>query len=337
MTLSREDTNVLKGLALLLLLAHHLFYINDGQYNDMHIIGRYNLVQTIGYSSKICVAIFVFLSGFGLSVKYQRVVSIEKKRFYAERFTKLYINYWIIWLLFMPISLIIFGPSLHQAYGSMIPVKLLLDFTGLINVIGLYGYNPTWWFYSCIILLYAFFPFIHACNRKGFMPFMLIASVVLYLIPGNIALCARLFLPSFLIGVYMAENKKNTPPLFACAIMLIMLLGERVYMKYEILCDAITVMMLTLVYVQIKLPKWLSAILHYLGRHSMNIFLFHTFIYYLWFRDYIYISRSPLVIYMTLLISCIIISIAIEYVKGVLKLDKIQSQIISLLCPTISA
>ena len=65
--LSLNDTMLLKGVALLLLLAHHLFYQGIG-YNDIHLYGSHYLVKEIGIISKLCVAIFVFLSGYELTV-----------------------------------------------------------------------------------------------------------------------------------------------------------------------------------------------------------------------------------------------------------------------------
>lgn len=58
--LSLSDTNALKGIALILLLCHHLFYIQDGSYNDILVFGKYPLVQEFGLACKVCVAIFVF-------------------------------------------------------------------------------------------------------------------------------------------------------------------------------------------------------------------------------------------------------------------------------------
>lgn len=70
--LSLADTNALKGIALLFLLCHHLFYIQDGSYHDILLFGKYPLVQEFGIACKVCVAIFVFLSGYGLATKYSR-------------------------------------------------------------------------------------------------------------------------------------------------------------------------------------------------------------------------------------------------------------------------
>lgn len=63
--LTLQDTDFLKGLALLLLLCHHLFYIDNGLYDSISIAGH-NVIQVIGQWSKVCVAIFIFLSGYGL-------------------------------------------------------------------------------------------------------------------------------------------------------------------------------------------------------------------------------------------------------------------------------
>ena len=53
----------------------------------------------------------------------------------------------------------------------------------------------------------------------------------------------------------------------------------------------------------------------FLGKHSMNIFLFHTFIFYFWFQNIIYASRNPIIIFFTLLAICIPISIVLEWMK----------------------
>ena len=59
--LELNDSNALKGIALLLLLFHHLFYIQNGKYDDVALhIGGIELVQYIALACKLCVAIFVF-------------------------------------------------------------------------------------------------------------------------------------------------------------------------------------------------------------------------------------------------------------------------------------
>ena len=105
--LSLNDTMLLKGVALLLLLAHHLFYQGIG-YNDVHLYGSHYLVKEIGIISKFCVAIFVFLSGYGLTVNAEKSLT-SLKTFYVHRFVKLMANYWFIWIIFVPIGVFVFN------------------------------------------------------------------------------------------------------------------------------------------------------------------------------------------------------------------------------------
>lgn len=62
----------------------------------------------------------------------------------------------------------------------------------------------------------------------------------------------------------------------------------------------------------------------------MNIFLFHTFIYYYWFRDFIYSSRNPIIIYILLLAICLVISFTLEYIKKIIRFEKLVNYIDSL-------
>ena len=56
----------------------------------------------------------------------------------------------------------------------------------------------------------------------------------------------------------------------------------------------------------------------------MNIFLFHTFIYYYYFEQFIFYSRNPIIIYSTLLAICLIISVIIEIVKKQIGFNKLN-------------
>ena len=103
--LSLKDTKALKGLALLLLLTHHLFYVQNGLYNDIQLYKSIYLVQEIGMFSKLCVVMFVFLSGYGLMAQADIKGNLGSvKEWYIRRYKKLMFNYWMIWLVFVPIS-----------------------------------------------------------------------------------------------------------------------------------------------------------------------------------------------------------------------------------------
>lgn len=106
--LSKNDTNVLKGLATLLLLFHHLFYIKNGLYDDIHLFRGRFLFQEIGMLTKVCVTLFVMLSGYGLAIGAEKNGGIlDLKGFYLRRFKKIFLNYWLIWAIFVPISIVL--------------------------------------------------------------------------------------------------------------------------------------------------------------------------------------------------------------------------------------
>ncbi|MBC2723317.1 MAG: acyltransferase [Desulfosporosinus sp.] len=159
---TKEDTVATKGFAIFLLLFHHLFYENPEF--SVNVMGV-NIFNKLALASKVTVAIFIILSGYGLaeSVKNKK---LEILNFYIKRFSKLFVTYWVIFLIFVPIGVFIFGRSIQSVYGNHAIVKLIIEFFGLQEYVFGHGYNPTWWFMSAIIALYAVFPFLYYLIKR---------------------------------------------------------------------------------------------------------------------------------------------------------------------------
>jgi len=77
----------------------------------------------------------------------------------------------------------------------------------------------------------------------------------------------------------------------------------------------------------------IGKILGMLGGHLFNVFLFHTFIFYYFWKDFIYSFKQPILIFMVLLSLCIALSEIIEYLKRFIGFYSITQKLQSLRVP----
>lgn len=150
---SRDKTAIAKGLAILLMVYHHLFAFPDRitavDYSPIMMVDGLPLDQLIGEFGKLCVGIFLFLSGFGLYKSYE-----SKGYFTFQQGIKRGINfftlYWIIFLIFIPIGLKFFDDTLRYTWNTK---QFFYNLLGLIHT-----YNGEWWFVPVYIELVILFP-----------------------------------------------------------------------------------------------------------------------------------------------------------------------------------
>ena len=76
----------------------------------------------------------------------------------------------------------------------------------------------------------------------------------------------------------------------------------------------------------------LNSAAEFIGRHSMNIFFFHAFIYQNWFSDFTYSLRYPALIFLFLLGSTLLFSMAVEGLKKPLHFDRLVSRLSDWAC-----
>lgn len=330
--LTRQDTEIIKGIALMLLLIHHLFYIPNGRFAEFSIMGC-DVVNLIGQACKVCVPLFVFLSGYGLTASADNQNKVNWKQFFIRRFSKLYLNYWLIWAIFIPIGLLACDLSVSEIYGNHPLEKCILDFLGILNVFGLYGINPTWWFFSCIILLYLIFPAIYESIRRVPISiyFWFAIALTISFCPITYVQPIRYYLLTFVLGI--ACRRIITPPYLQraglqlhahclCGVILIVLtliavayIPLRPKCPHALLCDSIVALIIIVLFSNITLINPIRTFISLVGRHSFNIFMFHTFLFFLYIPEIIYWNSNPIVCFLTLLILSLIISISIERCK----------------------
>lgn len=108
----RDDTKIIKGVAILLMLLHHLWafpqrvFLNDGFTDTFSVFGEYWYFY-LGRFGKICVSMFLFLSGYGL------MKSKQSGRFdLIGKVKGLYLAYWKVFLVFIPIAFLFLPISL---------------------------------------------------------------------------------------------------------------------------------------------------------------------------------------------------------------------------------
>lgn len=98
-------------------------------------------------------------------------------------------------------------------------------------------------------------------------------------------------------------------------LLMLVTLAIRNFIPYSLLFDTVTCVTIYFVYININWNKRFDKILVFLGKHSFNIFLFHTFIYAYYWPELIFWSRNPFMIFATLLCACLLVSVVIEYIK----------------------
>lgn len=330
-----------RGVALLMLLWHHLFYMRGGQYCS--------LVLLTSDFAKVCVAIFILLSGYGLAISVQDK-PIGLMSFYKKRLPALYINYWLIALIFIPIGIIFGYRPLEYVFQTSPYLKLLLQMTGFhmfMDSVG-FGYNPTWWFMSLILALYLLFPLMHYLLKK-FGLWFLFACFFLNFPPQETTKWFNylfIWVFTFCLGMYLARTNglaKASQMLKRVGAFRYVILGAGILISFFIrevvagvanlnflVCNGFdwvygfVIVLLTFEITQ----EWRNCerVLVFLGRHLFNIFLFHTFILLYW-PEFIYGFKYPLLIFMALLAVSIIISMAIELIKKFLGIKTLLTRI----------
>lgn len=98
LSLSAKDTGIIKGVAICLMLWHHLFP------NALYSGGN-SAVVFMAAVGKVCVSLFLLVSGYGLACQYSKVIAEAKNlkerfgvttKFIAKRYVKFYTGYWVI-------------------------------------------------------------------------------------------------------------------------------------------------------------------------------------------------------------------------------------------------
>lgn len=111
-----------------------------------------------------------------------------------------------------------------------------------------------------------------------------------------------------------------------------------IWFSYLLYCDvgityiyAFAFFIPMLVFDLISSIPFISHLLKFLGKHSTNIFLTHTFIYYYFYTEYIYSLKYDWLILIVMLSLCSIVSMVMEFAKKLCGYNKLTNNMV-LLC-----
>ena len=192
--ISSEKTQNLKGIALLLLMWHHLFGVEYLEGWSVIIPGTEGASYVIGASGKICLAMFLFCSGYGLFKSYISKGSTGKT-YILKRLAKTLIPYWIVMII--AICYLIYAGKFEAKY-------IFVNLFALIHSSEIL-YVTFSWFIKLYVLLLLVLPLIKLIERK-WKKNALIDILIYVVLPFALALIFQRFLheeyyesiPSFL-------------------------------------------------------------------------------------------------------------------------------------------
>ena len=337
-----------KGLAILLLLAYHLFDSKETIVSMGVNHAPFSLEGFLRLSSfgNICVSIFVFLTSFGIS----RGLLTQKETFGKEgfwrisygqavgRYLRLTLNFAILYL---SVNLLWWHKFDYQSLygaGDQGVLLMLTDALGLSMFFGTPTLNATWWYMELAYLLIFLIPLLVRLVEKIGYPLLLLA----FLLPSALTIqpdLRRYFFvavfgacaawgnwPDRLLELKLHPILRWLAVAFGFVLCVLIRQNYMVHEHYVHLIDA--PMSLFLVYAAAGVAgavPLLGKALAFLGKHSMNIYLVHTFFYMMLWRQYIYRFQYAGITFLLLLAVCLLYSVLLEAIKKLTRVNRLLS------------
>lgn len=332
---SKEETNVCKGVAICLMIFHHLFYSEDSWarfYQAVHI-GTRPLLSIFALHGKICVTIFVFLSAYGLAVTAQSRstygLQIPKHKAYLHfvfsHVKKLYFLYWPVFIPAMMIGILSGKSSPISIYRSI--GQWIRDLFGVAYILdGVSPFNGAWWYIGFAITLYMVFPLVNLLVCKAPKVMLILSFLVgarqLTQMPILIEWQRYFFVCC--LGIYLAQNnllswlctkgarwKRILAAGGFCAVFFVL----RTVFPFTL--DAFFALAVIVMSVSIfNSRSFATWVILSLGKYSGTMFLVHGLLYKNFLQELIYGFWYPSLIFCVLLVLSYGISVGIRYVQG---------------------
>lgn len=304
------------------------FYITGNQYELYYLCnwGDFNLFRFLG-GACTPVVFFVILSGYGLYYVFEKG---DKHRY--SRILKLFIHYWVITLIFMTIAHFL---SDKEKYPGNI-IDIILNLTAFKTT-----WNHECWFLFPYSILAICYPLIFKIMKKNEL-LLSVISLFLFLISGflisrlgnggsisnpfinNLVQTGFMLLP-FMIGALSSKyniftklkNKFQTKTnKWIFLLLIILLIIVKYYISSSVFFPIYGFLFISL-YLLINYNNQF-IFLRFIGKHSMNIWMIHTWLMVYIFSDFFYSLKNPILILFFVLIACIIVSMIINKITKII-------------------
>lgn len=359
MKFTKEHTMQMKGIAIIILLFHHCFLNAQrwatvpyeklattkgwGYYPISFAPFSSHTIQYLASFSKICVAMFVFMSGYGMWVSYE---SQKKKTTMSNYIKKRMVTLMTGFLIIFVVTEILAIPTgrFIEVYGHDFRsvVYMIIDALGLAKLLGTPLFCLTWWYMSLAIVLIMIFPFVHSIMEK-YQWVVVVASIIVPRACG-FGQSTDLFryLLAYTLGMYFAQHdllarikekfmEQNVVgkllslivSLIGLAVIIKCRQNAWIGWKYLDFWDGFAAMyMIVISYIYILNGKWIVKGLGFLGKHSMNIFLIHSFYRDVFFHKFTYSFYYAWLDYIVLMAISLVTSIVLEWFKKLIRYEK---------------
>lgn len=339
---NKRDTQIVKGAAILCMLFYHLFEHAErvtSQQVDYRPLDLDMLLLISGFGN-ICVAVFAFLSAYGIVKgimhwESDKGVEISEGHnlqvIYAQatrRFVKLVGNFLAM---FLSVNILWFSKFDYKKYygeGWQGGLYTLLDALGIAELFDTPTINMTWWYMELAIIIIFVVPLLYLAAKKLGV-YLLFWAVIL---PELVEMSADMQRYYFVIvfGVLAAREcwfeklyGMKVPVwlqyIVGTALLVMSVLFRQnhvVYNEFAYLVDAPIALFFAWYVVLLfgNIPGVRRG-LFFLGKHSMNIFFVHTFFYMAIYQKFIYSFHYAALIFVVLVAVCLTYSVALEGVK----------------------
>ena len=359
MKFTKEHTMQMKGIAIIILLFHHCFLNAQrwatvpyeklattkgwGYYPISFAPFSSHTIQYLASFSKICVAMFVFMTGYGMWVSYE---SQKKKTTMSNYIKKRMVTLMTGFLIIFVVTEILAIPTgrFIEVYGHDFRsvVYMIIDALGLAKLLGTPLFCLTWWYMSLAIVLIMIFPFVHSIMEK-YQWVVVVASIIVPRACG-FGQSTDLFryLLAYTLGMYFAQHdllarikEKFMEQNMAGKLLflIVSLIGLAVIIKcrqnawigwkYLDFWDGFAAMYVIVIsYIYILNAKWIVKGLGFLGKHSMNIFLIHSFYRDVFFHEFTYSFYYAWLDYIVLMAISLVTSMVLEWFKKLIRYEK---------------
>ncbi len=343
--MSKKGTNISKALAIILMMVYHVvnFYGWDQENPLRELFIPYARWQQFSIGGQICVSIFLFLTMYGITKQYhkkQLKTGDQITAYTIKRYFSLMFNYWVVFVL----SLAVFHTKtdIIALYGENTIGNLLIDFLGLSTKFQTPSFNSTWWFMGMATLTVVFSPLMVLLVKKIGMIALPFAYFFAFWFAGSFAdyfvvlIAGTCFAECEIFEKCKIKIKTKNIIKVLYHTMYIFLIFFMLYERDSIITDRnITnpILCCTIVlYVHLFLSSstsYVSKFLDFVGNHSMNMFLIHTFIYYYYYSKFVYsFQYISLIIFVVFFIS-LGISVVLEMLKKILGVYALKEMVLS--------